>query len=181
MKFPTSLVAFSLCSVAANPVFSQDSENVVSLARSFVGHCAQNVGRIDKIGSAASTFGWKELEGDMKDMLAPQNPNVEYSGWMVADEGQAPFLLGISSAVLRGVDYSICVVANPDAPIDDVLFEIRKLMTFGHQIDNIEEAGQRYRVWSTSALAENSFVSAVDAPKMGIFGGTISLSAPTEK
>ncbi|HEY9039537.1 MAG TPA: hypothetical protein VIN05_11435 [Roseovarius sp.] len=181
MMFRTSALVSSLFFTMGNPAFSQASEDVVLLARSFIGHCVQNVGRVDKVASAARSFGWNELEGDMKDMLAPQNPNVDYSGWMVADEGQIPFLLGTSSAVLDGVDYSICVVANPDAPVDDVLSEIRKLMTFGQQIDNVEEAGQRYRVWSTNALAKNSFVSAIDAPKMGIFGGTISLSAPTEK
>ncbi|WP_146193184.1 hypothetical protein [Maritimibacter sp. 55A14] len=160
---------------------SAENGDAVYLARSFVGHCVQNAGRVDKVSAAARVAGWKEVQGDMKAMLAPQDPSAEYSGWLVLEEGKTPFLLGISKADLNGMDYSICVVANPNIEVDEVLTEIRNLASIGKIIDSVEEAGQRYRVWSTEKIAEQSFISAVDAPKMDIRGGTISLSAPTEE
>ncbi|MEZ5913333.1 MAG: hypothetical protein R3D84_14860 [Paracoccaceae bacterium] len=151
------------------------------LARAFIGTCVQNIGRVDKVAAGARALGYKELEGDMKAMVAPQDPNADYSGWLVAEKDKKPYLVGISQAKLNGEDYSICVIANPYVAIDDVLEEIQNLTTLDSQIANSEEAGQRYRVWATEGIAARSFVSAVDAPQMGIVGGTISLSAPTEK
>jgi len=173
----TALAASSWVDVGS----AQTDDGSVYIARAFIGNCAQNAGRIDKVAAAARAFGWQELEGDMKAMVAPQDPNTKFSGWLVREDGQQPFMLGISEAMLKGVSYSMCVVSSPYVDMESVVTEVRKLTTFGKLLDNMEEAGQRYRVWATEQLAPRSFVSAIDAPKMGITGGTISLSAPTEK
>ncbi len=175
------LVAVIPLAAATDSAVAQVESDAVYLARAFVGTCAQNVGRVDKVAAGARAMGYEELEGDMKAMLAPQDPTADYAGWLFAEKDKQPFLVGISQARLNGEDYSICVVANPNVAMDEVLNEIQNLTTFGDQIENSEEAGQRYRIWATEELAERSFISAVDAPKMGIVGGTISLSAPTEK
>lgn len=167
--------------ITAQSALAQEESDALYLARAFIGTCGLNAGRIDKVAAGARALGYKELEGDMKAMLAPQDPNADYSGWLFAEKDKKPFLVGISQAKIDGSDYSICVVANPYVATDEVLEEIQSLTKFGEQIVNSEEAGQRYRVWATDELAERSFISAVDAPKLGIVGGTISLTAPTEK
>ena len=158
----------------------EDSVNPTQhFARAFVGFCAQSTGNNDKVVAAANALGFKELEGDMKAMVAPQDPNAEYAGWLVEDEGQMPLLLGISEAEMKGVQYSNCVVANPNVPMDEVLEELQRLISFGNLLHEEEAMGQRYRIRETSSVAERSFISVMDAPAMGIEGGTLSLSAPS--
>ncbi|MFN4157734.1 MAG: hypothetical protein ACK4GO_04940 [Gemmobacter sp.] len=173
----TAISTFLTC----NALWAKSESDAVLLAREFIGVCAQNAGRTDKIAAAARMFGYGELVDDMKAMFAPQDPSAEFSGWLATVENGPKYLLGISNGEINGKDYSICVISNPNISIDEVLDEIRKLTVFGELVDNSEEVGQRYRVWKTDKIASQSFLSVVDAPKMGIVGGTISLSAPTEK
>ena len=167
--------------VPASIAQADQGTDAQNLARSFVGNCVQNEGRTDKITSAAKTFGWRELSGDMKAMLGPQDPSVEYSGWFVTESETPPYLLGISKGELNGAIYETCSLASPNMNMDSVLLEVEKLLSLGKLIDDSESGGQRYRVWSTDSIADKSFMSVTSAPKMGIAGGTISLSALSEQ
>lgn len=175
------LLSIALLSVVGSTGRAQEStvSPVQHFARSFVGFCAQNAGQNEKVEAAANALGFEELEGDMKAMVAPQDPNADYTGWLIRDNAQMPMLLGISEAEMKGMPYSNCVVANPNVPMDEVVAELQQLIGFGDLILDEEAVGQRYRVWQTDAIAQRSVISVMDAPAMGIEGGTISLSAPT--
>ena len=176
-------LALAMTLASAIPAFGQTAkdEQALYIAQAFVGHCAQNPGRNDKVEAAARQFGYEELEGEEKLMLGPQDPNVKYSGWIVKEEGQPAYLLGVSEGLTNDVPYSNCTVANPNVSMDEVLSSIRSMVTIGNVLQETEGAGQRYRAWQTDTIAARSFLSATDAPKLGISGGTVSLSAPKEK
>ncbi len=181
MLFQKIVVIGVLSGFVAIPVQAGPSEETLHLARAFVGNCGQNAGRIDRVESFANAMGHQKLEGDLKEMLAPQDPNIEYLGWLVKEEDFAPYLLGISEGPVDGVILSNCVIANPNISMEDVLAAVQELVEFGPQLDSFESAGQRYRVWSTNSIAEGSFVAVLDAPAMGLIGGAMTLSARKEE
>lgn len=167
--------------VAPYSIAAQEISDATYLARSFMGHCAQNVGRIDKIQAAARVLEFKKIEGDLAAMFAPQDPNAFFEGWFVTGESPQPFILGVAIGEIDDREYAICTVSNPNTDIEAVRDEIDLLANFGTLLDDTMAGGQRYRVWETSEIAERSFVTVIDAKKMGINGGTVSLSAPSEK
>jgi hypothetical protein len=171
-----STAAVALGSFAA----ADDLANATFLANAFVGNCAQNAGRNDRVSAFADFMEYEELEGDLKTMLSPQDPSVEYDGWIVREDDAPLYLLGISEYQNAGVTLQTCSIANPSVSMDFVTAEIERLMIFDRQIDSFDLAGQRNRVWSTTSLAEGSFVTIMDAPDMGEIGGTVSLSARKE-
>jgi len=151
------------------------------LARAFVGHCITNAGRNDKIESSAEVFGYEELSGAKAQMFAPQDPNARFRGWMVKDDLSPLYALGISWSERNGIEMSNCDVANPDLDSEEVLRELQKIITMGNTRFDDDDAGQRYRIWGTDNIAPNSFISLIDAKKLGIDGGTFAFSSPTEK
>ena len=157
-------------------LLAEQVTDAIHLARAFVGYCGQNPGRNDQISAAAMVLGFLPLDEEQKTMLGPEDPNIDYQGWMVSDEGFSPYLLGVSEGLAGGHVVSNCVVANPNIPMTEVLTEIQRLLEFGPSLDDFSSAGQHYRVWSTNSIAEGSWIAVVDSPEMGVVGGTIALS-----
>ena len=179
MKRPFLAAAIWTSLAIPSVVHSDDTTDAVHLARAFVGYCIQNPGRNDQVQAAAIAFDFSPLEGEFKTMLGPEDPDAEYEGWLVSDEGFSPYLLGISEGRVNGLLISNCTVANPNIPMDEVLEELQNLVSFGPSLDDFQNSGQHYRVWSTESVADGSWISVLDAPEMGVIGGTISFSTKT--
>ncbi|MGC1496887.1 MAG: hypothetical protein WA790_13835 [Sulfitobacter sp.] len=169
-----------LNAVHSGPAMAEASEPT-ELAQAFVGNCVLNAGRNDKIESAASVLGFEELAGEMALMFAPQDPTAKYRGWVAKGNKPELFILGISQSILDGVEMSTCVVGNPQIDSEQVLAALRAIITLEELRYDDSESGQRYRIWGTDDITKNSFISLVDAKKLGIAGGTFSFSAPTER
>ena len=180
-----SWLRFSYTSLALmaliQPTAIYANEAPRALARAFVGHCINNIGRNDKVEAAASVFAYDEMVGEDAKMLAPQDPAARYRMWIAKGSEPKLFMLGVSWAMTDGIEVSNCVIGNPEIDLNETLVELRKLVNLGSLQYDDDSGGQRYRIWGTDNLAPASFITLTDARKMGIVGGTLSLSSPSEK
>lgn len=151
-----------------------------ALARAFVGHCVNNIGRNDKVEAAANVFAYDEIFGEKAKMLAPQDPVARYRMWIAKDSEPKLFMLGVSWAMSDGIEISNCVIGNPEIDLEDTLTALRQIISLGELRYDDYSGGQRYRIWGTDNLTQASFIVLSDARKLGIIGGTLSLSSPTE-
>ena len=164
--------------LSAQAAFAADTDELVKI---FIGHCVLNAGRIDKTEAAATALEYEELSEEMAMALAPQDPNVEFKGWIVRDELSSPYALGISWSERDDEEISNCVVSSTNVDTEATLSALHVLIQFDEPRFDHEEAGQRYRIWGTDHITANSFITLIDANKLGIPGGTFSFSAPTEQ
>ncbi|MBS0124685.1 hypothetical protein [Thetidibacter halocola] len=149
-------------------------------ANAFIGLCAQNPGRLDKVGSIATAMEWATTPEPFWTMLAPQDPNIPYHSWFATDGEGTPLLLGISEAPMFGKTYQICAVSNPFMGAERALEEVKKFVPLGTPITDESIAGQRIRTWDASALLAGAFLASSDIAGMGAEGVTLSVSAPKQ-
>lgn len=146
----------------------------------FVGHCVQNPGRLDKVGSAAEALGYADTPEPFRTMLSPQDGKAPYQSWFVVEGEGSPFLLGISAAPLNGRIYQICAVSNPFMDADSALEEMTTFVELGSAISDETLAGQRARVWLTPSILEGAFITSNDIGGTGYEGVTLALAAPKQ-
>jgi hypothetical protein len=147
--------------------------------RAFLGNCAQNAGLFDRVISAAEALGFADLPGEMKPLVAPQNPNTEFVGFYAQSGVGAPYFLGVAKGDLDGRSFTICSVANPYIETAQVVSALRNFADIGDPDHDDSAMGQRYRVWLVDDWSEDAFISLTDAEPMGYGGATLTISAPS--
>ncbi|GHE98154.1 hypothetical protein GCM10016455_18530 [Aliiroseovarius zhejiangensis] len=146
----------------------------------FLGNCAQNPGRLDKVGAIASTLGYAELPKEYELLLAPQDPQAPFQGWIATDGPGAPFLIGISEGKLRGVTYQFCAVSNPFLDAERAMDILEQHIQLSQPYVDESTAGQRYRAWLVDEVLSGAFLSTTDIGGMGYRGLTLSIAAPKQ-
>ena len=175
------LALASVVAASLGQSLSERSEAVTGDAflSAFLGHCAQNAGNIERVSEAAEALGYSALPQMFEPLVAPQNPDAEFEGFLVTEGEGAPYLLGISAATEQGELLHTCSVANPFLPSE----QLESAVDHWHEIGDPDEeqvvAGQRYRIWFVNHIADRAFVGIVDATPMGMPGATISITAPS--
>ncbi|MYE01450.1 MAG: hypothetical protein F4Y03_09235 [Alphaproteobacteria bacterium] len=149
-----------------------------SFVRAFLGHCAQNPGQCERVTKMARAFGTQDLPASMVPLMAPQDQNAQFEGFIVLDGEGAPFLFGVSKGIANGVRMCTCAVANPYANAAEVASTLVEFSGLGRPSLDEATMGQRFRLWSTNGWARGSHISLTDAGPSGLGGVTLGMIAP---
>ena len=177
------LGAILLASPSASQNISDRASKVSGedFVRAFVGNCGLNAGNIDLVIASAKALNFAPLPEQFKPLMAPQDPNAEFSGFLVLDGDGSPYLLGVSRSVSDGKTMEACAVANPYIKTSTVVSALSKIVGLGTADEDESQMGQRYRLWATAKWMAGSYVMLTDAEPMGLDGATLGIVAPSIK
>jgi len=156
------------------PQTAKSEELGKELVFAFVGGCMRALPDLERIEAAANVLGWELLEGDVARMLAPAAADAEWKGWLVDDAPAPPYFFGVSTGTLNGERVAICSVANPHAPVEELMPHLQLSLGLDEPIADETSAGQRFRAWNVDVDGRNAIVSLTDAEPMGQPGLTLS-------
>ncbi|PHR91287.1 MAG: hypothetical protein COA69_12310 [Robiginitomaculum sp.] len=152
---------------------------IEKFSKNFIGHCVQTMPRVDKVESAARVFEWRELNGDMAKILAPQDPSSWFKAWLIEIEPKFSVMLGVSIVETENPPVAVCSIANPYAPSKKVLATLRKYLTFPQSpIADDSSGGQRMRIWKYDELVVGSLIVMTDSTKLNEAGTNLTVIVP---
>jgi len=172
-----AVVTVSVCLLSSFAVALPEED----VAIAFIAHCVLNAGRIDKVEAAARVFDYELLQPDQAIMLAPQDPNAYFKGWLVRKGQGAPYFLGVAEGVMNREVLSTCSVSIGEYDTDLIETHLRAHVNIGRLISEDRSGGQRWRLWDASAIAKGALISITDAKNLGLEGGTFSFSSPRQR
>ncbi|MGB5559672.1 MAG: hypothetical protein WBN04_16890 [Paracoccaceae bacterium] len=172
------ILAAGLSSSAYAAGTSQSMAEAQVFAEAFTGICAQNSGRNDKVAAFARIMKFEELSSEMALAMGPQDSDAEFKGWIVVDETGLKYLLGVSQTRIDGKMLAACTIANPNLNTNDVVENLKGLLSLGEPRMDEEYAGQRTRAWSANGFGDGSSVYLVNAVRPTVEGATVSLRSP---
>jgi hypothetical protein len=143
-----------------------------TVVNAFLGNCALNLPNLDKIRAASRTLGWKSLPRDAATMMGPIDPSVQFEGWMVSDLA-VRYLVGISVGRIGVQPVVTCTVANPDLKQDALLGDLHQKLKL-ETLNDVREAGQRYRAWTTEVNGYSMLISLTTMQNENSPGGSLS-------
>ena len=152
----------------------------IAFVHAFLGTCAQNPGRLDKVGAAATALGWAETPEPLRTLLSPQATNAPFQSWFVIEGEGAPVLVGISEGSFKGQTYQFCAVSNPFMDSETALKKLATYVELNTPDSDETVAGQRTRLWLTPSILDGSFLQVSDIGGMGYKGVTLSIAAPKQ-
>ncbi len=179
MKHGLALMGFAATVLSGSMSFGQE-DIPTRIAEEFVGICAQNAGRTDKVKAYADVLKFESLPPEMALALGPQDPDARFSGWMVkSSDDSILYLLGVSEADFKGVRIQTCVVANPDVDTVKTLLQVTSLLNLGSPSDDFEQMGQRTRIWMWDEFVNGSaiYLTHQISPEIGV---SFAIMAPKQ-
>lgn len=149
--------------------------------RVFLGICAQNPGKYNRVMEIAKSFRFRKIPEQMAAGLAPQDSKVEWTGVIVIEGKGSPYAIGVSKARMNRRIMATCTISNPFIDSKKVATALKSFAGLTKPTQDQRVAGQRYRIWLTDNWAKDSFVSLTDAEPMGLSGVTIAFVSPLEE
>jgi hypothetical protein len=147
--------------------------------RAFLGNCAQSPGDFAQVVAASKALGFADLPDEMKPLIAPQDPEAEFVGYLVQTGEAAPYFLGVSKSVVDGQSVTACTIANPYIKTAEVVSALQSFVLLRDPDDDETAMGQRFRIWFADELPQGAYILLTDAEPMGYDGATLSLLAPS--
>ena len=141
-------VAILLISLPTGLFNEAKAEDVPVTSRHFVqtflGVCGQWTGFYERTIQGIEAMGAEELSAEQQGLAAPARPDVESKSYVLKDDN-GPLALGVSRALIDGVQSVGCVVAGDQVNVEEIVEILLPVLNLGSPRVDQSNMGQRSR------------------------------------
>ena len=137
-RFKYFFFVFTYVSCASIAFAEQTAERAVS--KVFASNCFMNIPLYERLEGVARAHDWADLPPRLHPLVAPQDPDASWRGWVLS-KGSDIFLLAYSKGIVDDKPYQTCAVVVKAANVSLLRAELEQRLP----IEKVFEGSQAYQ------------------------------------